>query len=93
MDTQFRLPEKFTEYDGEAIMSNFDGQIDKDVATEIKGKKLFSRYSGWNFNGKVWWQNDLWHCEVWCYQSWRQTVSCDTLEQIMEEVMQEYGSD
>ena len=93
MDTPIRLPENFSEYDGDTLMSNYDNRIEKEIANSIKGKELYGHYSAWDFSGRVWWQNDQWRCEVWCYQSWRQTVSCDTLEQIMEEVMQEYGSD
>lgn len=90
VDNVNRLPKSFSESNNE-IMSNFDGQINLKTAEEIKGKDLFSRYAGWNFNGKVWWQNNKWLCEIWCYQSFRETFVCDTLKEMMEEISSEYG--
>ena len=58
MDDTTRLPKNFSEYSGEEIMSNCDGLIIEQTANEIKEKELFSRYSGWNFNGLVWWQDN-----------------------------------
>lgn len=88
-----RMPENFYEYENIAIMSNFDREIEQDIVKAIKNKNLFSRYAGWNFNGKVWWENKNWHCEVWCYGSFIKTFSSKKLEQIMEEVSSEYGYD
>ena len=93
MGSALRIPESFLEYEGEEIMSNFDGAIVSETAEAIKGKELFSRYSGWNFNGKVWWQNNLWNCEVWCYGSFQKTFNAETLDEIMSDVCSEYGSD
>ncbi len=86
-----RKPDNFELYD-EGIMSNFDHEIEHDVANKIKGKKLYSTYSGWNFCGYVWWQNNEWHCEVWTYNSYAETFS-GTLEDIMSDVSFEYGSE
>lgn len=93
MGSASRIPESFLEYNGEEIMSNFDGVIISETADAIKGKELFSRYAGWNFNGKVWWQNNLWNCEVWCYGSFQKTFNAETLDEIMSNVCSEYGSD
>lgn len=88
-----RLPESFTEYEGEQLMSNYDGQIIEETATALKREELFSRYAGWNFNGKVWWDGDkdIWHCEVWCYGCYRETITANTLEEIMQAVSDKYG--
>ena len=91
MGSATRMPESFSEYNGEGLMSNFDRVIDKETEQAIKGNELFSRYAGWDFNGKVWWQDNKWLCEVWCYGSWRETFVCDTLEVIMTEVSDNYG--
>lgn len=88
-----RIPESFSEFDGKELMSNGDRVIDKRTEEAIKGKDLFSRYVSWNFNGKVWWQDNKWLCEVWCYRSWRETFVCDSTEDILEEVSSEYGYD
>lgn len=86
-----RIPEYFIEYNGEEIMSNFDHLIKKETAKTIKGRDLFSRYSGWNFNGMVWWAKG-WNCEVWCYRSYIETFSGE-LEDIMNDVSDKYGQD
>jgi hypothetical protein len=92
-DEKARIPEGFTYYPGEEIMSNFDHKVVKETAEAIKGKPLISHYSGWHFNGQVWWENDKWMCEVWRYGHWVKTFICDTLEEIMFEVSCEYGDD
>jgi len=88
-----RLPESFTEYDGETLMSNYDREINETTAAEIKGKEVFSRYAGWDFNGKVWWGNNQWNCEVWQYGNFMATVSAPTLPEIMYTVSETYGYD
>jgi len=89
-----KLPEHFTEvYDD--IMSNFDGMINQPVVEAIKGKELFSRYSGWNFNGRVWWdgENQKWCCEIWVYGARQKTLMSNDLEEIMTDVCDQYGYD
>lgn len=90
LDSTSRIPGNFVEYD-EAIMTNLDHTIEKNVAEAIKGKEYYAQYSGWDFCGNVWWQNDKWLCEVWVYKSWKETFVCDTLEDIMKQVSSEYG--
>lgn len=86
-----RLPESFLEYSGETLMSNYDGLINDVTADEIKGEHLFSRYAAWDFNGKVWWKNNQWNCEVWQYGSFIETISRPTLPELMEVVGDKYG--
>ena len=89
-DNGLRRPISFTDFPDE-IMSNFDHCIDEKVAEAIKDKPLYAQYSGWNFCGYVWWQNNKWCCEVWTYNSWSKTFMADTLQEIMENVSSEYG--
>jgi hypothetical protein len=88
---EIRLPDNFTEFNGEGIMSNFDREIVHATADSIKEKPFYSGYAGWNFHGKVWWQDGQWHCEVWQYRSYVETFSAQTLEEIMTLVSDEYG--
>jgi len=71
-------------------MSNFDHEIDKGFEDAIKAESCFGRYAGWNFNGRVWW-DDCFHCEVWTYCIQRETIHADTLNELMEKVSDEYG--
>lgn len=84
-----RIPEDFKGHDS-FIMSNFDRIIEESIANEIKGKKLFSVYSGYNFCGYVCWLDNQWICEVYRYGSYCETFS-GTLEEIMSDVSSEYG--
>ena len=90
--SEIRLPFNFQQYE-ETIMSNFDHEIDIIVQEAIKNKPFWSAYSGWNFYGKVWYQDNLWHCEVWTYQSYSETFSAETLEEIMSDICDNYGSE
>lgn len=92
MSRNSMLPEHFTEYGLDGVMSNFDHSIDAEVAEHIKGKLLFSRYAGWNFNGKVWWDGS-WKCDVWVHGSCVESIKADTLTEIMQEVCSKYGDD
>ena len=90
---QRKLPEDYKELTGDDIMSNFDGEIQNDVAEKIKNEKLFSSYPGWNFHGTVWHEDGSWHCEVWVYGSTHRTISKETLPEIMDSVCADYGRD
>lgn len=88
------LPKNYTEYkESDDLMSSFDRAINKDIADAIMDKPFFSRYAGWDFNGKVWGVEGVWYCDVWAYGVCRETVRADTLEKIMEDVSDKYGWD
>lgn len=87
-----KVPEGFTEHDDD-VMSNFDHSINITVADQLKTKPVWASYTGWNFCGKVWWEENQWHCEVRQYKEHVATVSADTLEGIMSEICAEYGSE
>jgi len=87
---KIRIPKNFKSY-SEDIMSNCNHDINYKIADKIKNKSLYSTYTGWNFCGYVWWQNNKWFCEIWTYNSWNKTFVENTLEDIMTEVCLEYG--
>lgn len=91
MLTKKRLPENYTELFGDAVISNFEGVIDHEVAEHLKDQMLYSRYSGWHFNGIVWYENGLWYCELWHMGSYQYTLLADTLEEIQEDVTSVFG--
>ncbi len=79
----------------DSVMSNFDREIDQAVAERLRTEERFSRYAGWNFNGRVWWDRELsvWKCEVWTYGSPKDVVLSDTLEDVMTTVSNRWGYD
>lgn len=84
------IPEHFTEHH-DSIMSNFDHMIDYKVADEIKNQPMWAEYPGWDFYGKVWFEDNKWHCAVKCYGSHVNTISEDNLEDLKSSVCDQYG--
>lgn len=85
-----RMPEGL-EYAGE-VMSNFDHEVDKEVAKKIQDGGYYASYPAWNFHGVVWYDKteSMYRCEVWTYRQYQKTVS-GTLIEIMEKVSEEFG--
>lgn len=77
------------------VMSNFDHQIEENIAEKLKTTAAFARYPGWDFNGRVWWARDVgrWRCEVWCYCAPVAVVEASELSEIMAEVCERWGYD
>lgn len=73
------------------VMSNFDHSINKEIVEKLKTTNSYSGYSALNFHGDVWFESNLFHCEIWQYHSHINTISKETLEEIMEEASNEYG--
>ncbi len=87
------IPEDFTEYNGETIMSNCDGIVIQETVDAIKDKKFYSGYPAWDFYGEVWYQDKQWHCQIKCYMIYQETISADTPEELMIAVSSKYGSE
>ena len=77
----------------ELEMSNFDHTIDNGLAELLKENegKVYAQYAGWNFCGYVWFENDKFVCQVWCYKSPQEEIIADTLEEIMDMVSEKWG--
>ena len=86
-----RLPNDFEEI--ELCMSNLCGTIDEGFAEALKNKKTFGNHFAWNFKGFVYWSNGNFNTDVWCYGIYQETLSEDTLEELMISVNMLYGSE
>ena len=73
-------------------MTNFDGSIDEGLEEALRKEKCFGRHTGWNFNGRVWWDDEFYE-EVWVFGSPQEIMSAETLEKLMEQVNRKYGDD
>lgn len=85
-----KIPDHYVEHD-ESIMSNFDGSINREVESEIKEKDMCAGYPAWNFFGTVWFDGE-WNCEVRRYRIHVNTISADSLEEIMSTACALYGN-
>jgi hypothetical protein len=74
------------------IMSNFDHQIEPGAEEQLKTGQNYGSYPGWNFHGTVWWDGKKFNCKIMQYGSHTNTLEGDTLELIMEQACDKYGS-
>ena len=75
-------------------MSNCDHSIDDGLDEALRADPtVCAHYAGWNFSGSVWFKDGKFHCEVMCYHQVQETITADTLEDIMQEVSDQYGWD
>ena len=88
MKAEIRKPQSITEYPGNAIISNLTNQIDQQIAAAIKSTNFFSRYAAWNFNGIIWWNDELgyWCAEIWRFNNYVASYLAETLEELAHEI-------
>jgi len=77
----------------ETIMSNFDRSIDRNLEARLRAEQVTLQYSGRDFCGEVWFRLGQFHCLIRVRGLPRETVRRDTLEEIVEYVCLEYGSE
>lgn len=77
----------------EALMSNFDREVDRDVARQLRDGQVMAKYAGWNFNADCWFADGLFHAAVYRYHAHCDTMSAETPEELMTLVSDEYGWD
>ena len=82
------VPETFEEID--LGMSNFDHEIDNGFEEALVGKQHSGRHAGWNFNGVVYHKDGQFHEDVWEYGEFIETISTNTLKELMESVNDKY---
>ena len=83
--------EQMTELD--IGMTNFDHSIDDGLADALKAKagEVYAQYAGYNFCGYVYFEDTKFQCDVWVYNTKRETISKESLPAIMESVSDKYG--
>jgi hypothetical protein len=72
---------------GFVIDPGFDQQL------RAKPGRAFGRHSGWDFNGLVWFDGEVFHEEVWQYHKPVKTISAASLWELMQAVNSEFGSE
>lgn len=87
-----RLDKNERKYIGD-VMTNFDHSIDYELAPQLIGENSYASYPAWDFHGSVWHEEGQYHCEIWQYRSYQETISAETLGEIMDIVSGEYGSE
>jgi len=83
MDEKLRMPETFKKYGD--IIGNFHDGVQR-AEKAIKRKRLFVEWQDYHFLARAWFQNNMWHCEVFLGDEWEETDSCGTLLDVLKNV-------
>jgi hypothetical protein len=78
--------------DIDEVMTNFDNTIKEGAEEKLRSGQFVGTYHAWNFFGLVWFQDGLFHCQVMRYRSVCETVSKESLKEIMDYCCDKYGS-
>ena len=89
MSKLLKLPAKLEE--SSPHMSNMDHRIDEGFEDNLRTKKFYGQHAAYDFCGYVWFDGKKFHEEVWVYNSHVNTISADSLQEIMEDVNEQYG--
>lgn len=84
-------PADWPELGADPVMTNADLSIDEVLAAAVRGRSVVSRHAGWDFNGLVWWENGLFHEQVWVHHAVVETLSAPTLKELMTAVNTRFG--
>jgi len=87
-----RKPADWEEYP-ESIISNFDHIIHEEIAEVLKNNNFWSHYPGWGFSGQVWYQDEMWNCEIWQYHNYVHTICSSTIGDMKRLVCEFHGDE
>ena len=76
-----------------SVMTNFDHSIELDAEEYLRNNKVFCGYPGWNFHGDVWYEDDVFYCEIWQWGNHVNTLKAENLQEIMDLASEYYGYD
>ena len=76
----------------DAVYSNFDHILDKNIVDELKEKNCYSQHAGWNFCGYIWHDGKKFKEEVWVYGDPQEVIENEDIGELIENVCQKYGS-
>jgi hypothetical protein len=76
---------------GGSLMTNLNGTIDRNKEREIRAGGCCGQHAARDFCGEVWFQGGQYHEEVWRHHVHIDTLSADTLEDLMQLVNDKWG--
>ena len=85
-------PKKRLEFD-QVLYSGLFGNLDEGVKKFLmENKDCYSQHSNWDFCGWVWFDGKLWNEEVHVFGDIVDTKQNENLEDMIDEVILEYGN-
>ncbi|MGK6342533.1 hypothetical protein ACMGDK_09855 [Chryseobacterium sp. DT-3] len=96
MKVDIRIPETFKLYSNNGpLYSNFDNELNLEVADEIWNKPLIAEFIAYNFHGLVWWDDKLgyWCIEILQNKLYKGTYISEELSFLVDEVQNVFGKE
>lgn len=83
------------DHHGIPTMTNFDHSIDDGLEEYLKSGGKDAKHAAWNFNGNLYYKEEdgLFYEDVYRYHNFEETFSAPTLQELMDEVNQEFGGE
>ena len=74
-------------------MTNCDHVVDDGLEEELitNEGKVYGIHSGYSFNGRVYYEDKKFHEEVWRFGDVVETLTADSLRELMLDVCDKYG--
>jgi hypothetical protein len=72
-------------------MTNFDHTIDACFEERLRNEQVWGRHWALDFNGRVWFEDGVFHEQVWRYYEPRAHFAEPTLAELMTTVNDAYG--
>lgn len=94
MKAEIRLPTNFTLHCSKGTLySNFDHELNLEVAEEIKNKPLAAEYIAHNFHGSIWWNEEIgyWCIEISQNKLYKGTYISEEISFLINEVQDIFG--
>jgi hypothetical protein len=76
----------------EGTITNFDGSIEPGLAERLMKEKVLATHTAWDHHGLVWWDGKQFCEEVWVYKAPQEVIKADSLDLLMQQVNEKYGS-
>lgn len=83
------VPELFEEID--LGVTNLDRSIDEGLEQRLRAEPVWGRHAARGFNGRVWFEDGLFHEQVWIYGTPVAYYSAPTLVELAETVSDHHG--
>jgi hypothetical protein len=76
------------------VYSNFDHTLDKEVLKEVieNPGTVWGGHAAWEFYGHIYFKDGLFHEEILRYRVIQETLSNESLEDLIAEACSKYGS-
>lgn len=77
------------------VATNFDHSIDQTIKAKLieNPNKFSASHSAWNFNGTIYYDDNKFIEEIWVYGSKREKLENNSIEELIQEANNKYGSE